>query len=161
MATEIKPNETIYEKRTVFQGTAIGRGTRPAYQAYRTLHFGFTALPIIAGVDKFFNMLVNWDLYLAPLIENLVPFSGHDFMLGVGVIEIAAGILVAVKPTIGAYVVAGWLWAIIANLLFVPGYYDIALRDFGLSLGAIALARLSEAFDFDRRLKANLERPAL
>ena len=120
---------------------------RPAYQAYCVLHVGFAALPLIAGLDKFFHGLVNWDMYLAPRVESLLPVSGHTFMLAVGVIEIAAGLLVALRPRIGAYVVAAWLWGIIINLLLVPGFYDIALRDFGLSLGALALARLSREFD--------------
>jgi len=119
---------------------------RSAYQAYRILYIGFIALPILAGLDKFVHLLVNWDQYLAPLVERLLPFSGHMFMLIVGVVEVAAGVLVAFRPRIGAYVVTLWLWGIILNLLLVPGYYDIALRDFGLSLGALALARLSHEF---------------
>ena len=132
-------------------GPAVARksspGGGPAYQAYLILYIGFTALPILAGLDKFFHLLVNWDQYLAPLVTRLLPFSGHTFMLAVGVIEIAAGLLVAFRPRIGAYVVALWLWGIIVNLLLVPGFYDIALRDFGLSLGALALARLSQEFN--------------
>jgi hypothetical protein len=120
---------------------------RPAYQAYLTLLVGFAALPVIAGLDKFFHLLVNWDQYLAPLATRIVPVTTHQFMLAVGVIEIAAGLLVASRPRIGAYVVALWLWGIIVNLFLVPGFYDIALRDFGLSLGALALARLSKEFD--------------
>jgi len=120
---------------------------RPAYQAYQILHIGFAVLPIIAGLDKFFDLLVNWDQYLAPLVTRVLPVSAHGFMLAVGVIEIAAGFLVAFRPKFGAYVVAAWLWGIIVNLLLVPGYYDIALRDFGLSLGALALARLSHEYD--------------
>lgn len=120
--------------------------TDPAYQAYKILHLGFTALPIIAGLDKFFHVLVNWDMYLAPAIARLSPVSTHSLMMVIGVIEIVAGILVALKPRIGAYVVAGWLVGIIIDLLMVSGYYDVALRDFGLSLGAIALARLSVEF---------------
>jgi hypothetical protein len=120
---------------------------RPAYQAYVMLHVGFAALPIIAGADKFFHLLVNWDQYLAPVATQVLPVSGHTFMLVVGVIEIAAGLLVAMRPRIGAYVVALWLWGIIANLLLIPGFYDIALRDFGLSVGALALARLSPEFN--------------
>jgi len=108
---------------------------------------GFAVLPVVAGLDKFFHGLVNWDAYLAPRVEQLLPVSGHTFMLAVGVIEIAAGLLVAFRPRVGAYVVAGWLWGIIVNLLLIPGFYDIALRDFGLSLGALALARLSREFD--------------
>lgn len=119
---------------------------RPAYQAFLILYAGFAVLPIIAGADKFFHLLVNWDMYLAPFVTRMLPISGHTFMLIVGVIEIAAGILVAFRPQIGAYVVALWLWGIIINLLMIPGFFDIALRDFGLSLGALALARLSHEF---------------
>ena len=117
--------------------------SRPAYQAFGILYAGFVALPILAGLDKFFHFLVNWDQYLAPIATRVLPVSGHTFMLLVGVVEIAAGLLVAVRPRIGAYVVALWLWGIIVNLMLIPGYYDIALRDFGLSLGALALARIS------------------
>jgi uncharacterized membrane protein HdeD (DUF308 family) len=127
------------------QGSATYR--RPAYQAFLILYAGFAALPIIAGVDKFLHLLVNWDQYLAPWVAGLLPVSGHTFMLVVGVIEIAAGLLVALRPRVGAYVVALWLGGIIVNLLLIPGYLDIALRDFGLSLGALALARLSREFD--------------
>lgn len=120
----------------------------PAYQAYQILHLGFAALPILAGLDKFFHVLVNWDMYLAPLIARLSPISGHSLMMVIGAIEIVAGILVAIRPRIGAYVVAAWLVGIIINFLLLAGYYDVALRDFGLSLGALALGRLS--VDFDR-----------
>ena len=132
--------------------TAAGRSREavalapPDYQAYRNLHVGFTALPIVAGLDKFFHLLVDWDQYLAPVVTRLLPFSGHAFMLAVGVIEVIAGILVAIRPRVGAWVVALWLWGIVVNLLLVPGFYDIAVRDFGLSLGALALARLSREF---------------
>jgi hypothetical protein len=119
---------------------------RPAYQAYQILHVGFTALPILAGLDKLFGVLVNWDQYLCPLATRVVPVTPHTFMQGVGVIEIVAGILFALWPWVAAYVVMLWLWGIIVNLLLVPGYYDIALRDFGLSLGALALGRLSREF---------------
>jgi hypothetical protein len=118
----------------------------PAYQAYQILHVGFTAAPVIAGADKFFHLLTNWDQYLAPVVARLSPIGGHGFMLAVGVIEIIAGLLVALKPKIGGYVVALWLWGIIINLLLIPNYFDIALRDFGLSLGALALARLSAEY---------------
>ena len=117
-----------------------------ARQAFRILHVGFVVLPILAGLDKFFEVLVDWDRYLAPVATDVLPVSGHSFMLAVGVIEIAAGVLVAFRPRIGGYVVAVWLWAIILNLLVAGDYFDIALRDFGLSLGALALARLAEAY---------------
>lgn len=114
-------------------------------QAYQILHIGFTVAPILAGLDKFFHLLVNWDQYLAPVVARMLPFDGHTFMLIVGVIEVVAGLLVLVRPRIGGYVVMAWLWGIIINLLLIPGYYDVALRDFGLSLGALALARLATA----------------
>jgi hypothetical protein len=115
-------------------------------QAFQILYFGFIVAPIVAGLDKFFHLLVNWDQYLAPVIAGFLPISPHTFMLAVGVIEVVAGILVAVRPSIGGLVVAAWLWGIILNLLLIPGYFDIALRDFGLSLSALALARLAHHF---------------
>ena len=117
----------------------------PAYRAYRVLQAGFVAAPILAGLDKFFNVLVDWEQYLAPLFDNLI--GAATFMAIVGVVEIAAGIGVAVKPRIFAYVVAAWLGGIIVNLLLIPGYYDVALRDLGLALGALALGLLSQRFD--------------
>ena len=111
------------------------------------MHVGFTVAPIVAGLDKFFNLLVNWEQYLPPLVTNLVGGHGHELMLVVGVIEIIAGLGVFFKPKVFAYVVSAWLLLIIVNLLLIPGYFDVALRDFGLSLGALALARLSSKFD--------------
>jgi hypothetical protein len=118
----------------------------PAYQAYQILHLAFIIAPVAAGIDKFFHVLVNWDMYLAPAIARLSPIGAHQLMLAIGVVEIIAGALVAIKPRIGAYVVAAWLVGIIINLLMVPGFYDVALRDFGLALGALALGRLSQEF---------------
>ena len=117
----------------------------PAYQAYAVLRTIFSIAPILFGLDKFTNILTDWPHYLAPWITDIVPFDAATTMRIVGVIEIAAGVLVAVAPRIGAYVVALWLAGIIVNLLTLPGYYDIALRDFGLLVGALALARLSQA----------------
>jgi hypothetical protein len=122
--------------------------TLPSFQAYRILHFGFTVAPIIFGIDKFFNLLVDWGKYLWPQIPQILHVTTGTFMRGVGVVEIVAGLLVGFYPRVGAYVVTAWLWAIIVNLLLVPGYYDIAVRDFGLSLGALALARLAQQFHF-------------
>ena len=119
---------------------------RPSYQAYQILRLGFTVAPIVAGIDKFLNLLVNWDQYLPPLVNNLTGGYGHQLMLVVGVIEIVAGLGVWFKPKIFAYVVAAWLLLIIVNLLLIPGYFDVALRDFGLALGAIALGRLSQEY---------------
>ncbi len=118
----------------------------PAYQAFRILQIGFVAAPLLAGLDKFFHLLVNWDKYLPSVVAQLSPIPGHQLMLVVGVIEIIAGLGVAWKPRIFAWVVAAWLVLIIANLLLISGYFDIALRDFGLFLGALALARLSQQF---------------
>jgi undecaprenyl-diphosphatase len=103
------------------------------------------ALPVLAGADKFLHLLVNWDQYLAPAIANLTPL-GTYLMVVIGVVEIVAGLVVFMRPRFGGYLVAAWLLGIIVNLLLIPGYYDVALRDFGLMLGALALARLSERF---------------
>jgi len=112
------------------------------YQAFILLRIAFTVAPIVFGLDKFFNVLVDWEVYLAPWINDIVPGSAATAMHLVGVIEIAAGIAVALKPRYGAYIVAAWLGGIIVDLLTYSGYYDIALRDFGLMLGALTLARL-------------------
>jgi uncharacterized membrane protein HdeD (DUF308 family) len=120
--------------------------SRPAYQAYQILHFAFTVAPILAGLDKFFHLMVNWDMYLAPWIARISPIPAHNLMLVIGVIEIIAGLLVAVKPKIGAPIVGAWLIGIIINLVSMGTYFDIALRDLGLSLGAWALWRLSLEF---------------
>ena len=119
----------------------------PAYQAFTLLRIGFTVAPILFGLDKFANVMVNWSVYLAPWINDIIPGSADDFMYVVGVIEIVAGIVVALRPRYGAYLVAAWLGGIIFNLLTYSGYYDIALRDFGLMLGALTLARLSAIYD--------------
>jgi hypothetical protein len=116
-----------------------------SHQAYQILHLGFTIAPIVAGLDKFFNLLADWERYLAPIFPQMLGLAPETFMMIVGVIEIVAGIVVWVKPRFGGYLVMAWLWGIILNLLLIPGYFDIALRDFGLSLGALALARLAEA----------------
>ena len=118
-----------------------------ARQAFHMLRIGYALLPIAAGTDKFFDYLANWDAYLAPQVTRVLPTNAHAFMSGVGVIEIAAGLAVALRPRIGAYVVAAWLAGIILNLLVLGGHYDLALRDFGLMIGALALGRLSAEYD--------------
>jgi hypothetical protein len=130
-------------------GTRAGVRARanPAYQGFQILHWGFVALPAITGIDKFTHLLTNWDQYLAPAFARLIPFSHHLFMLLAGVVEMSAALIVALRPRVGAWVVAAWLAAIIVNLVALGGALDIALRDFGLLLGALALARLSAAFD--------------
>lgn len=119
----------------------------PAYQAFWALRIGFTVLPIVFGLDKFFNVLVDWEIYLAHWINNILPGNASAGMHIVGVIEILAGIAVALKPRYAAYVVAAWLGGIIIDLLTYSGYYDIALRDFGLMLAALTLARLASIYD--------------
>ncbi|HSE21953.1 MAG TPA: hypothetical protein VLB68_09850 [Pyrinomonadaceae bacterium] len=137
----------------VLHEAALGRElddsavTRHAREAYQILRIGFTAAPIIAGIDKFTHLLVNWDQYLPSFVNRMVGGHGHELMLVAGAIEIVAGLGVFFKPKIFAYVVSAWLVLIIANLLMIPGYFDVALRDLGLALGALALARLSQTFD--------------
>src|SRR5207249_4252390 len=118
----------------------------PVFQSFWLLRIGFTVAPILFGADKFAHVLVNWDKYLAPRIVDQLPWTAHQAMYAVGAIEIFAGLVVLLRPRFGGYLVAVWLAAIIANLLLIPGYYDIALRDFGLLLGALTLARLAMAF---------------
>jgi hypothetical protein len=118
----------------------------PAYQAYLVLRTGFVVAPILFGLDKVTNLLTDWTTYLAPAIDRLVPGSAASAMLAVGLVEVAAGLVVAVRPKVGGYLVAAWLAGIIANLLLLGSHYDVALRDLGLLLGALALARLATAF---------------
>ena len=135
--------ENVIDARAA--STTDARGA--SYQAYQILHFAFTVAPIVAGLDKFLHILTNWDQYLAPVVNRTLGGHGHEFMLAVGVIEIIAGVGVFFKPKIFAWIVAIWLLGIIVNLLLVPGFFDVALRDLGLSLGAFALARLSAVYD--------------
>ena len=135
---------------TRFSATASHQPTAAthdgAHQAFVLLRTVFTIAPIAFGLDKFLNLLTDWEDYLAPWVNDIVPGTAHQAMLAVGVVEIVAGVLVAVRPAIGGYVVAAWLFGIIVNLVTMGEYYDIALRDFGLLVGALALARLATAF---------------
>ncbi|MEA2322001.1 MAG: hypothetical protein QOD81_1851 [Solirubrobacteraceae bacterium] len=126
---------------------APGDWRDPRYQAFALMRLAFTVAPIAFGLDKFFNVMVDWPTYLAPWINDIAPGTGQEFMYVVGATEILAGVIVALKPRYGAYVVAGWLAGIIVNLLTASGFYDIALRDFGLMLGALTLARLASVYD--------------
>jgi uncharacterized membrane protein YphA (DoxX/SURF4 family) len=130
------PNSSLIARLT-------GRAETPADQALMLLRTVFTVAPILFGLDKFFNLLTDWPTYLAPFFDGLVPGDAQTAMYVVGVIEIVAGVLVAVRPKIGALVVAAWLAGIILNLLILGDFYDVALRDFGLFVGALALARLA------------------
>jgi hypothetical protein len=115
----------------------------PAYQAFLLLRGVFTVAPIAFGLDKFANLLTDWPGYLAPWIDRLLPGTAQQAMYAVGVVEVLAGVVVAVAPRFGGWLIAAWLGGIIANLLTFPGFYDVALRDFGLLVGAVALARLA------------------
>lgn len=142
--------ETILENNPAFSAskktTDEASLTNPAYQAFVILRTGFTVAPILAGLDKFFSVLVNWDQYLPGSVNRMLGGHGHEFMYAVGVVEIVAGIGVLLKPKLFAYVVALWLVLIIVDLLMIPGYFDVALRDLGLAIGAVALGRLSQTF---------------
>jgi uncharacterized membrane protein YphA (DoxX/SURF4 family) len=128
--------------------TAVPLAQREAgYQAYLMLRLAFTVAPIAFGLDKFFNVLTNWPHYLAPWINDIVPGTAQQFMYVVGAVEIVAGLVVLVRPKFGAPLVAAWLGGIIFNLLTYSGFYDVALRDFGLMLGALTLARLAWHYD--------------
>lgn len=138
---------TTTAPRAVTPGSTGARLDNPAFQAFALLRVAFTVAPILFGVDKFLDWLVDWRIYLAPEIDDIVPGNAHQAMLIVGVIEIVAGLVVAVRPKFGGYLVAAWLAGIITNLLLQADYYDVALRDFGLLLAALTLARLATAFD--------------
>ena len=130
-------------RRTEVVRTSADRAVKPAYQI---LMFAFIALPVVAGIDKFYDRLVDWNEYLAPQVAGRLPVTTTQFMHGAGIVEILAGLLVALKPSVGALVVCLWLWGIVANLVVSGAHFDVALRDFGLSLGALALSRLATAF---------------
>lgn len=138
--TELHPTRTAH-------AAAHRARSEPAYGAYLLLRIGFTLLPIAFGIDKFTNLLTDWQHYLAPWIVDALPVSGHHAMLLVGVIEIVAGLAVAIKPRYAALIVAAWLAGIVINLLSHPGFFDIALRDIGLMLAALTLARLAWSYD--------------
>jgi hypothetical protein len=138
---------TTTNDSTVGADTTKRRLDNPAFQAFALLRIGFTVAPILFGLDKFLDWLVDWPIYLAPQIDDLLPGNADQVMLAVGVIEVVAGVVVAVRPKFGGYLVAAWLAGIIANLLLQADFYDVALRDFGLLLAALSLARLATAFD--------------
>jgi uncharacterized membrane protein YphA (DoxX/SURF4 family) len=154
---------TIRERTSSYQSATSPNGADTAlaqpdwrdarYQAFALMRLAFTVAPIAFGLDKFFNVLVHWPNYLAPWLNDIAPGSGQQFMYFVGGSEILAGIIVALKPRYGAYVVAAWLGGIIINLLTYSGYYDIALRDFGLMLAALTLGRLASVYDAPLRLR--------
>lgn len=130
---------------TTASTTAVDRGNDPRYQAFFLLRTVFTIAPILFGIDKFTNIMTDWSGYLAPWINNIVPGTADQAMYAIGVVEIIAGIVVALAPRIGGYILVAWLAGIIFNLLTFSGFYDVALRDFGLLVAALALARLATA----------------
>jgi hypothetical protein len=123
---------------------------RPASEAFRILHIGYVLAPLVAGVDKFFNILTDWEKYLSPTVSDTLGLEPSTIMMIVGGVEIAAALLVLARPSIGGYVVAAWLAVVIVNLIMIGDFYDIAFRDFGLLLGALALARLATAARSER-----------
>ena len=143
MATQTTTSATVPK-------TSTGLATDPAYQAFFLLRTVFTVAPILFGLDKFFNLMTDWTIYLAPWINRIVPGTAQQAMYVVGVIEIIAGVLVAVRPRWGALVVAAWLVGIIIDLLTLGNFYDVAVRDFGLFVAALALSRLA-VISFPRR----------
>jgi hypothetical protein len=155
-STTVGERTSAYESAVSANGDNVAAGRAgwrdPRYQAFAMLRLTFTVAPIAFGLDKFFNVMVDWPHYLAPWINDIAPGSGQEFMYFVGVTEIVAGLAVAVKPRYGAYVVAAWLAGIVINLLTHSGFYDIALRDFGLMLAALTLARLASVYDPPLRL---------
>jgi hypothetical protein len=137
---------TITRTQPAAVSVASNEIANPVVQAFWLLRIGFTVAPILFGLDKFADWLVDWRIYLAPEFNDLIPGNAHQAMLAVGVIEIVAGLVVALRPKFGGYLVAAWLGGIILNLLLQADFYDVALRDFGLLLGALTLARLAAAF---------------
>jgi len=131
---------------TLLNRSRPGVTTDPARQAFLLLRTVFTVAPIAFGLDKFANLLTDWPAYLAPWIDDIVPGTAQQAMYAVGVVEVVAGVVVAVVPRYGGWLVAAWLGGIIVNLLTIPGFYDVALRDFGLLVGAVALARLAVTY---------------
>ncbi|HEV2785792.1 MAG TPA: hypothetical protein VGV67_05355 [Solirubrobacteraceae bacterium] len=143
---------TPWRPTTGYDGTASADATTAGwrdarFQAFALLRTAFVAAPIAFGLDKFFNVMVDWPIYLAPWVNDIAPGTGQEFMYVVGAIEIVAGLAVLLVPRYGALLVAAWLGAIIVNLLTASGFYDVALRDFGLLIGALALARLASIHD--------------
>lgn len=134
---------TAHARPTTTAGNDARTSLVGADGAFLLLRSVFTIAPIAFGLDKFAEVLTEWDKYLAPWINDLVPGSAHQAMLAIGVIEIVAGIVVAVAPRFGGPLVAVWLAGIILNLVTMGEFYDVALRDFGLLVAAGALTLLA------------------
>ena len=153
MSTTLDRSSTRLDARPAAAGAA-GQWHDAGFQAFWLMRIGYTVLPIAMGIDKFFNSMVYWPQYLAGWIDDIAPGTAQQFMYFVGAVEILAGLLVLLKPRYAAYIVAAWLAGIVVNLWSYPGWWDIGLRDFGLMLGALTLARLASVYDpplFGRR----------
>ena len=146
------PQRHVSTNSSPTAGTERTNWADPRYQAFALMRLAFTVAPIPFGIDKFFNEMVHWPNYHAPWVNDIMPGTGQEFLYVVGAIEILAGIIVAIKPRYGGYVVAAWLGGIVITLLTYSGFYDIALRDFGLMLAALTLARLAAVYDPPLRL---------
>jgi hypothetical protein len=148
---------TLTPRQMSYSGPAAAdahpRFDNPAYQAFWLLRIGLTVAPILFGLDKFAHVLVDWDIYLAPEFTDLFNAQAHTLMYAVGAIEVIAGLVVLLRPRFGGYLVAAWLTGIIINLLIMADFYDVALRDFGLVLAALTLARLATAFPARRFIR--------
>jgi hypothetical protein len=142
----VRKAATMTSSTTPTRAPATTGTDRAGREAFWILRAAFTVAPILFGLDKFANVMTDWPKYLAGQFNHLAPGSAHQAMLAVGVVEVVAGLLVALRPRIGGYVVGLWLAGIIVNLLLLGGYGDVALRDFGLLLAALALARLAPAY---------------
>jgi len=136
--------ERRVEERRVARKDAL---KSPSRQAFEVLHWGFTAAPVLFGLDKFAHVMTNWDGYLSPAFAKISPLSVHGTMLWVGAIEIVAGLIVAIAPKIGGWIVAAWLLGIVVNLWSYGEWWDVSVRDFGLMLGALTLGRLAAVYD--------------
>jgi hypothetical protein len=127
----------------------------PAYRAFLLLRTVFTVAPVLFGLDKFMNLLTDWPHYLAPWLDTVVPGTAQQAMYAIGVVEIVAGIAIALAPRFGGWLVAAWLLGIIVNLLTFPGFFDVALRDFGLLVAAVALAQLATRYAVGRHTRSH------
>ena len=154
MSSTVQPTTRPLPDEAPLEEAAVPIWRRdPRFQAFMALRIGYTVLPIAMGIDKFFNAMVYWPKYLADWLDNIMPGTAQQFMYFVGGVEILAGLLVLLKPRYAAYIVAAWLAGIVINLFSYGEWYDIAVRDFGLMLGALTLGRLASVYDPPLRLR--------
>ena len=120
---------------------------KPSYQAYEVLHVGYSLIFMLMGADKFLSLFTDWSKYFSSGILGYLPLTTNQLITSVGLLEITMGVITALAPRIGGYLLALWMWLIIANLVLLGNYFEVGLLMFGLSLGALSLARLSKQFD--------------